>query len=233
MQLRVEDLRKQYGDTVALDGVDLTVEPGTHLLLAGGNGAGKTTLFRLLAGLTAPSAGLVRLDGEDPRRSPSRRRRLGLLSHQTQLYDELTARENLRFYARLYGVPAVAADLALDRVGLAGGADTRVGDLSRGMQQRAALARATLHDPEVLLLDEPFTGLDGAASRAVAGNLGHRATSAGASTVVVAHKVEHVAPTTNRVVVLRQGQVVFDAGWSGDGKALQALCDHHMEILAS
>jgi len=229
MHLRVEDLRKDYGDTVAVDGVSLTVEPGTHLLLAGANGAGKTTILRLLAGLAEPSAGLVRLDGEDPRRSPDRRRRLGLLSHQTQLYDDLTARENLRFFARIYGVPARSADLALDRAGLAPSADTRVGTLSRGMQQRAALARATLHDPEVLLLDEPFTGLDAAASRAVTADLGERALSAAASTVVVTHKVAEVAPTTNRVVVLSRGRVALDAGWSGDGDALQALCDRHLE----
>ena len=229
MQLRVENLRKHYGDTVAVDGIDLTVEPGTHLLLAGANGAGKSTLLRLLAGLAEPSTGLVRLDGEDPRRSLACRRRLGLLSHQTQLYEELTARENLRFFARIYGVPARSADLALDRAGLSGRADTRVGVLSRGMQQRAALARATLHEPEVLLLDEPFTGLDGTASRAVAADLGARAAAAESSTVVVTHKVVEVARTTNRVVVLREGRVVLDAEWSGDGSSLQALCDRHLE----
>lgn len=228
MLVRVEELRKHYGDTIALDGVDLAVEPGTHLLLAGANGAGKTTLLRLLTGLTGPSAGLVRIDGEDPRRSRLRQR-LGLLSHETQLYDDLTVRENLRFFARLYGAPPGAADVALDGVGLAGRADTRVGVLSRGLQQRAALARATLHGPEVLLLDEPFTGLDGAASRAVAANLSERAASTDCSTVVVTHKVEQVASTTNRVVVLRQGRVALDARWSGDGMALQALCDRHLE----
>ncbi len=228
MLLRVEELRKHYGSTVALGGVDLTVDPGTHLLLAGANGAGKTTLLRLLTGLTAPSAGLVRIDGEDPRRSRLRQR-LGLLSHQTQLYDDLTVRENLRFFARLYGAPPGAADAALDGVGLAGRADTRVGVLSRGLQQRAALARATLHAPEVLLLDEPFTGLDGAASTAVAASLSERATSAEYSTVVVTHRVDQVAATTNRVVVLRQGRVALDAGWSGDGRALQAFCDPHLE----
>ena len=229
MQLRVENLSKRYGDTVAVDGIDLTVEPGTHLLLAGANGAGKTTMLRLLAGLAEPSAGLVRIDGEDPRRSPGGRRRLGLLSHQSQLYDDLTARENLRFFARLYGLPARSADPALDRAGLSGWADTRVGTLSRGMQQRAALARAMLHDPEVLLLDEPFTGLDAAASRAVAADLGERALSAASSTLVVTHKVAEVARTTNRVVVLRRGRVALDADWSGDGAALQALCDRHLE----
>ena len=229
MQLQVENLRKDYGDTVAVDGISLTVEPGTHLLLAGANGAGKTTILRLLAGLAEPSAGLVRLDGQDPRRSPVTRRRLGLLSHQTQLYDDLTTRENLRFFARIYGVPARSADLALDRAALSAWADTRVGTLSRGMQQRAALARATLHDPEVLLLDEPFTGLDGTASRAVASDLRERAASPRSSTVVVTHKVAEVAATTNRVVVLRQGRVALDAEWSGDGGALQALCDRHLE----
>lgn len=232
MQLRVENLRKHYGDTVAVDGIDLTVEPGTHLLLAGANGAGKSTLLRLLAGLTEPSTGLVRLDGEDPRRSLACRRRLGLLSHQTQLYEDLTARENLRFFARIYGVAARSADLALDRAGLSGWADTRVGVLSRGMQQRAALARATLHEPEVLLLDEPFTGLDGNASRAVTADLGARAAAAGFSTVVVTHKVAEVARTTNRVVGLGRGRVALDAEWSGDGSALQALCDRHLEIQA-
>ena len=228
MLLRVEELRKHYGDTIALDGVDLAIEPGTHLLLAGANGAGKTTLLRLLTGLTGPSAGLVRIDGEDPRRSRLRQR-LGLLSHQTQLYDDLTVRENLRFFARLYGAPPSTADAALDGVGLSGRAETRVGLLSRGLQQRAALARATLHGPEVLLLDEPFSGLDRAASGAVAARLSERAASAEYSTVVVTHEVEQVASTTNRVVVLRQGRVALDAGWSGDGEALHALCDPHVE----
>lgn len=228
MLLRVQELHKHYDNTVALDGVDLAVAPGTHLLLAGANGAGKTTLLRLLTGLTGPSAGTVRIDGEDPRRSRLRQR-LGLLSHQTQLYDDLTVRENLRFFARLYGAPPGAADAALAGVGLAGRADTRVGVLSRGLQQRAALARATLHGPEVLLLDEPFTGLDGAASSAVAASLSERVASADCSTVVVTHRADQVAAIANRVVVLRQGRVALDAGWSGDSKDLQALCDHHLE----
>ena len=230
MKLRVENLCKHYGDKVAVDGIDLTLEPGTHLLLAGANGAGKTTMLRLLAGLAEPSSGLVRLDGEDPRHSPGGRRRLGLLSHQPQLYDDLTARENLLFFARIYGVPARSADLALGRAGLSDWADTRVGVLSRGLQQRAALARATLHEPEVLLLDEPFTGLDAAASRAVAADLVERAVSPEYSTVVVTHKVAEVARATNRVVVLSRGRVALDAEWSGDGSALQALCDRHLEI---
>lgn len=229
MELRLEGVHKRYHDTVALDGVDLVAGPGSHLLLAGANGAGKTTLLRLLAGLTGPSSGSVTLDGEDPRRSLARRRRLGLLSHQTLLYDDLTASENLGFFADLYGVSETVVPKALDRVGLAPQASARVGGFSRGMKQRLALARATLHDPEVLLLDEPFTGLDRRSARALAADLTARAASGPTASVLVTHKVEEAAGVANRVVILRRGKVAHDDAWSGDGEALQALCDRYLE----
>ena len=233
MELRVEGVRKRFGASLALDRVDLTIAAGTHVLLAGANGAGKTTLLRLLAGLTGPTEGRIRLDGDDPRRSRARRCRLGLLSHQTLLYDDLTAAENLAFFANLYGASPAAPEVALERVGLSAQARSRVGGFSRGMKQRLALARATLHEPEVLLLDEPFTGLDRRSSRALSTHLMRRAESRQTTSVLVTHKVEEAAELANRVVVLRSGLVACDESWSGDGIALQALCDAHQEGAAS
>lgn len=232
MQLRIVSVRKRYGEAVALDGIDLVAGPGEHLLLAGANGAGKTTLLRLLAGLTGPSQGHVRLDGEDPRRSLTQRRRLGLLSHQTLLYDDLTARENLAFFAALYGIDGQVVGAALERVGLSAQADLRAGGFSRGMKQRLALARATLHEPEVLLLDEPFTGLDRRSARALAADLRQRADRDTTASVLVTHKVEAAAHIANRVVILRHGRVALDEAWSGDGAALQSLCDRYLEDTA-
>lgn len=225
----MEGVRKRFGATLALDRVDLAIAAGTHLLLAGANGAGKTTLLRLLAGLTGPTEGRIRLDGDDPRRSQARRRRLGLLSHQTLLYDHLTAAENLAFFANLYGASAGAAQTALERVGLSAQAGSRVGGFSRGMKQRLALARATLHEPEVLLLDEPFTGLDRRSSRALSTDLMRRAEGRQTTSVLVTHKVEEAAELANRVVVMHAGRIACDEPWSGDGKALQALCDSYQD----
>lgn len=161
--LDVRGLRFAYGVAPVLRGVDLALSTGERVALFGPNGAGKTTLLRLVAGLLRPAMGEVRIRGLDPRsRSLEGRRQLGLLGHQPFLYDELTAAENLRLYATLYDLDdgAQRTAEALERVGLTALAERRVGSLSRGQQQRLAIARATLHRPAVLLLDEPDTGLD-------------------------------------------------------------------------
>ena len=153
---------KRFGTYTALHPTDLIIPCGQAVLIVGANGAGKSTLLRLVAGLCRPSAGSVKINGRDPQRTPEARAEIGLLSHQTLLYDELTARENLRFFAQLYGLDNPDERLAatLATVGLSERLDQRVGSFSRGMKQRLAIARAILHDPSILLLDEPFTGLD-------------------------------------------------------------------------
>jgi heme exporter protein A len=168
-------LGKNFGATPVLRGVDLKLEPSRATIITGSNGAGKSTLLKLLAGLTAPSSGRALLFGRESRRLPSdQRRRLGLAAHQSFLYPNLTARENLEFYASLYNLasPLALADRWLERVGLAAAADERVRALSRGMEQRLAIARAMLAEPDVLLMDEPFAGLDGAGVAIVAALIG-------------------------------------------------------------
>jgi heme exporter protein A len=230
MELRAEGVHKRFGQTVALAGVDVTLAPGTHLLLAGANGAGKTTLLRLLAGLTGPTEGSVTLDGQDPRRATAARRQLGLLSHQTLLYDDLTAEENLRFFAGLYGLDESIVPKALADVDLTAHAAARAGGFSRGMKQRLALARATLHEPAMLFLDEPFTGLDRRSAAALSERLRQRSREAALASALVTHHAAEAAPLINRVVVLRGGRIVLDRPWDdGPGDELQALCDEYQE----
>lgn len=229
MNVRFEAVTKQFGPTVALDGVDLQLVKDEHVLLAGANGAGKSTLLRLLTGLTGPSTGQVRIDDEDPRSSLAIRQQIGLLSHQILLYEDLTAAENLTFFARLYGVD-VDIDEALDHAGLATHAQRPVGGFSRGMKQRLALARATLHRPRLLLLDEPFTGLDRRAASRLGQQLAQRTTQAGSMSVLVTHNVPEAAHIATRVVLLRRGRIVHEQSWQGgDEDALQVLCDRHLE----
>ncbi len=156
-------LSKSFGETPVLRDVNLKLFAGRAAVLIGGNGAGKSTLLRILGGLSRPSAGRVTVFGEDSLSlSHQSRRRIGMLSHQSWLYPNLTARENIEFYATLYGVPhsQAACDRWLDQVGLLAVADERVRSFSRGMEQRLSLARAMLVEPMLLLLDEPFAALD-------------------------------------------------------------------------
>jgi heme exporter protein A len=156
-------LRARFGRVLALRDLSFEVQAGQRLAIFGPNGAGKTTLLRLLAGLLRPTAGEIRLFGHDAlRESAALRARLGVLGHTTYLYPELTARENLRLFGQLYDVPDLEqrVDQRLALVGLAARRDDRIETLSRGLQQRLAIARAMLHDPDLLLLDEPDTGLD-------------------------------------------------------------------------
>src|SRR5437660_1560601 len=158
--LSAEGLRHTYGPVVALDGVSLTLAPGQTLAIFGPNGSGKTTLLKVLAGLIRPQQGWARVAGG--------RRAIGWIGHQSHLYGHLSVTENLLFWAALYGVAAaergVRAAAILERLGLSDRAGQPVWSLSRGLAQRAAIAKALVHDPRVLLLDEPFTGLDLAAA---------------------------------------------------------------------
>ncbi len=206
-------LWKMFGPLAALRGVTLRVAPGEPLAIIGPNGSGKSTLLRVLATLLRPSSGTALVGGLDVRRDAAQvRRYIGVLSHHTFLYRDLTSRENLEFYARLYRLanPSERAMCQLCLVGLEKQRDTLARDLSRGMQQRLALARAFLHDPPVLLLDEPDTGLDQRWC-AFLTELLDRAAHEGKTIVVTTHNLERSLGLSERVVVLNAGKVVFSA----------------------
>lgn len=204
-------LVRRFGAVTALGGVDFAAEAGELVLLLGPNGAGKTTLLRALAGLLRPRRGEVRIAGRDLLRDPEARRAVGFLSHQTLLYDDLTPRENLRFAATLHRLDDAERRIAeaIESAGLAARADTVVRGFSRGMLQRLALVRATLHAPPVLLLDEPFTGLDAPAAADLRLRVAARR-DAGDAVIAVTHDPGELWAVADRVVLLRGGRVVLD-----------------------
>ena len=204
-------IERRFGAAHVLTGVSLTARAGELCVIAGPNGAGKTTLLRILAGLVRPTAGTVRIFGQAIRQRPELRRELGLLSHQSFLYDDLTPLENLTFAAKLYGlpVPARAAGDALEAVGIDPRRHDPVRRLSRGMVQRVAIARALLHRPRILLLDEPFTGLDVVSVERVVGVL-RAQLSAGTALVLASHTLTEVWPLASRIAVLVRGRWVID-----------------------
>jgi heme exporter protein A len=211
--IEVRNLTKSFGPRAALAGVDLMVGAGESVTLAGPNGAGKTTLLRTLATLTRPTSGTVRIGGLDPARAGIEVRRwIGFLSHRTLLYEDLTAEQNLRFYGRMYELDDAtgrARDL-LERVGLATRSQDLVRTFSRGMKQRLAVARAVLHGPEVLLLDEPYTGLDPNASDVLTDLLVGLA-GEGCTIMLTTHNIGRGLAVGTRIVVLVDGRVVYDA----------------------
>jgi heme ABC exporter ATP-binding subunit CcmA len=215
--LAARGLRRAFGRVRVLHDIDLILAPGEALAVAGPNGAGKSTLLRLLAGLMRPSAGEVRvlgrvLAGGDP----DARRAVGLLSHHSLLYDDLTLVENLAFAARLYGLPhpADTARSALAAAGLASRAHDTPRQLSRGLLQRAAIARALLHRPRVLLLDEPFTALDAGSAERLRDELRARRAE-GLGLVIVTHHLAEVWDVATRVAVLVEGRWVCDEPKAG------------------
>jgi heme exporter protein A len=200
----LRDLRRAYGERVALDGVTLSLPRGATLAVFGANGAGKTTLLRVLATLLRPHAGEALVLGRAlPREGWAVRGRVGLLAHEPLLYRDLTALENLRFHARLHGVAAARAGELLEAVGMARRADEPVRSLSRGMAQRVAICRALLHEPELLLLDEPLANLDPGAAGAVAPLIGR---ASGATRVLISHDVEQGLAEADLVLGLRAGR---------------------------
>jgi heme exporter protein A len=209
--IRVRALAKRFGDRPALRGVDLDVAEGECLALIGPNGAGKTTLLRILATLSAPSGGSALVAGIDlVADAAGVRRRVGFLSHQPLLYQDLTGQENLSFYGRMYGVSRLEERIAtlLDQVGLTSSRHDTVRTYSRGMRQRLAIARALLHDPPVLLMDEPYTGLDRQAARMLDAML--REAGAHTRTVILTtHDLEHGLSVSQRAAILLRGQVAY------------------------
>lgn len=214
--LRASGLTREYGTVVAVNGIDLEMGPGDFLTIFGPNGAGKTSLLSLLGGRLRPSAGEVvvggqRLDfGETSWRS-----RIGVLSHQSFLYAHLTVAENLRFFGKLFGLTdleeRVPARLA--QVGLTDRADFRARQLSHGMRQRAALARALLHDPELVLLDEPYTGLDPYAASVLRGVLS--SLKDGRRTVVmVTHNLHQGLELSTRIAIQVRGRFAWEGARS-------------------
>ena len=209
--LAATGIERAFGSAKVLRGVDLAVQPGSLHLILGPNGAGKTTLLRILAGLTRPSAGAVLVGGRSLREVPDLRRGIGLLSHQSLLYDDLTALENLEFAARLYSLasPRETASAALESVGLTERRNDPVRRLSRGMVQRVAIARALIHQPDILLLDEPFTGLDPRAAERLIELLSARL-AANCGVVLVTHAPVDVWTLATHVSVLVRGRWVLD-----------------------
>lgn len=209
--LRATAVRRRFGAFEALRGVDLMIPCGSTVALFGSNGAGKTTLLRVLAGLLRANSGRIELFGVALPGPASLRRRVGIVAHETFLYRDLTALENLRYYARLYGVenPDRATRL-LTRLGLESVADRAVQTYSRGMQQRLALARAVLHEPELLLLDEPFVALDPAASEVVEGMLAELR-EGGVTIVFSSHDLEAGVRVSDRALIMDKGRVLWDS----------------------
>ncbi len=207
-------LVRRFGSAAALAGVDVRAGAGEIVVVFGPNGAGKTTLVRILATLLSPSSGTVRLFGEDAfsPRAAALRRRLGLVTHETFLYPDLTADENLHYYAHLYGL-GDEAERVNDLLVWAGLGEHRarpVRAYSRGMGQRLALARALLHRPELLLLDEPFAGLDVDGSAAVEEVLG-RLRRDGGTALLTTHDVDRGIRLADRVYILHRGRVAWES----------------------
>ncbi len=201
--VEVEGLARHYGEREALSGVSLSLKDGQTLVVFGPNGAGKTTLLRVLATLLRPHAGRVQVLGESiPDRAWAVRGRIGLLGHEPLLYRELTARENLSFHARLHGVAGERVEQVLESVQMSDRGDETLRTLSRGMVQRVAVARAVLHEPELLLLDEPRSNLDPAAVELVEPLIG---SASGRTRVICSHDPGGGLAEADVVLGLRAG----------------------------
>lgn len=211
--IELSNVTRRFGHLTALRGVTLSIPEGQTFTLLGPNGAGKSTLLRIIATLGKPTSGTVHIRNIDVKESPEQvRAHIGLISHHTLLYDDLTAHENLTFYAKMYGLKnrTESVDDALQTVGLADRHKDRVRGFSRGMKQRLAIARATLHQPEILLLDEPFTGLDTAA-RSLLSDMICNLRSQGRTILLVTHDLVQGLTLANRIGILKRGELVYES----------------------
>ncbi len=211
--IEAADLTRAFGSRRAVAGVTFSLAPGDCLAVFGPNGAGKTTLLRLLAGLLKPSSGSARLAGIPLPGGALARSRVGLISHHTMLYAALSARENVSFAARLYGIrdPQTRVDDSLRRMSMLERADAPVRLLSRGMQQRVSIARAMVHSPQVVLADEPYSGLDESGARSLTALLGELLSS-GTAIIIVTHNLAEGLSLATHAAVMQRGKFVrYDA----------------------
>jgi heme exporter protein A len=207
--IRVEGLVKNYGPNAVLRGADLHVRPGEFVALVGPNGAGKTTLMRILATLLRANGGVVSVGGWPlPEHADKIRRHIGMVSHHALLYGDLTAAENLQFFARLYQLENREEKIAgaLEMVGLAARRRDPVRSFSRGMLQRLTIARATLHQPDVLLLDEPYSGLDQEAA-GMLNTLLKRESELGRTIFMITHDLDKGLHLCHRIAILHKGKI--------------------------
>lgn len=209
--LHAEHVYKRFGRQVVLRDVSLTIDPGESVALFGANGAGKSSLLRILATLSRPTRGKVEAFGEDAwKHRENVRRRIGVVGHQTFVYPELTCAENLRFYARMFGLEeGKVVSHALDTVGLGSRGGSPASTLSRGLLQRLNLARAVLHQPAVLILDEPDTGLDSAGRQVLAEIVGSQIARDGA-VIFTTHSFEFGLNLATRAISLQDGSISLD-----------------------
>lgn len=210
--ITLKGLTKTYGLNPVLRGVNLQINAGEFVVLVGSNGAGKTTLLRIVATLLKPTGGEISVGGWPlPQHADRVRRHIGLVSHQPMVYGDLTAEENLRFYARLYGLQTAEHTIrdALKTVGLGARQNDFVRTFSRGMFQRLTIARATLHNPDVLLLDEPYTGLDQAAA-ALLDELLREQSASGRTIFMITHDLVHGLNICDRIAILNRGKIVHE-----------------------
>ena len=207
--IAVRGVWKFFGDFAALREIDLDVAAGATLALLGRNGAGKTTLLRMLAALSSPSRGAITVRGLGLRHGGGRAR-LGIIGHGIWIYDDLTAQENLEFFAGLYGIrePQQKIGRWLEATGLARVRHSPAREFSRGMRQRLAIARAFFHDPEILLLDEPFTALDDRAAALLSGLIG-QAHEEGRTVLISTHQLREALSLATDVAVLDRGRLAF------------------------
>jgi len=235
--IRVHNLTKKFGNKIVFTGINFSVRKGDFLTIVGPNGAGKTTLLKIMATLTRYTEGNVEIGGFDVKDSPEEVRKIiGVISHNTYLYNELTAYENLKFFGKMYEIPEIVARIneVLNDTGLSTEMHNRVGTFSRGMKQRLAIARAILHRPSVLLLDEPYTGLDQHASAGLEGVL-HGLTGSGITTIMISHDMKRGLALCDHVLILASGGVAYHAPASdiADSDGLQAVYDRCINVNAA
>lgn len=230
--VKVEGLSKHFGAAAVLRDVTIHLPQGCFAAIIGPNGAGKTTLLRIVATLSRPSGGTIHVDGLDVRQSGEQvRQRIGFVSHQTYLYSDLSVQDNLRFYGRMYGVTNLEERIPvlLAQFGLTERRNDLARTLSRGMQQRLSIARSVLHQPRVVLLDEPYTGLDHRAADAL-GCVLQALHADGHTLLMTTHDWSHVAELADRLIVLVAGRVAYETSSEQlSAERLRSIYNRHVE----